>query len=144
MLVCLDKITAVRMHGLIDKYWQQTIQQQKQLVKQARDEQEEIEYQQYLQWLEATEYLVVISEAQNEVKTFQDWGLDIIPHRQIMKSRNLEEEFKKENHPFRLAIVCAMWLTGFDVPSLSTLYMDKPLQGHNLMRLQPRNGQSNH
>ncbi len=134
MLVCLDKITAVRMHGLIDKYWKQTIQQQKQLVKQARDEQEEIEYQQYLQWLEATEYLVVITEAQNEVKTFQDWGLDIIPHRQIMKSRNLEEEFKKETHPFRLAIVCAMWLTGFDVPSLSTLYMDKPLQGHNLMQ----------
>ncbi|MBO1051558.1 MAG: type I restriction endonuclease subunit R [Dolichospermum sp. DET50] len=134
MLVCLDKITAVRMHGLIDKYWKQAIQQQKQLLKQATDAQEAIEYQQHLQWLEATEYLVVISEAQNEVKTFQDWGLDIIPHRQIIKSRDLEEEFKKETHPFRLAIVCAMWLTGFDVPSLSTLYMDKPLQGHNLMQ----------
>jgi type I restriction enzyme, R subunit len=77
---------------------------------------------------------LVISEAQNEVKTFKDWGLDITPHRQIIKSRNLEEEFKKEKHPFHLAIVCAMWLTGFDVPSLATLYMDKPLQGHNLMQ----------
>ncbi|MBW4614149.1 MAG: type I restriction endonuclease subunit R [Desmonostoc vinosum HA7617-LM4] len=134
MLVCLDKITAVRMHGLIDKYWKQTIQAQKQLVKQAADEQEEVEHQQHLQWLQSTEYLVVISEAQNEVKTFKDWGLDIIPHRQIIKSRNLEEEFKNEKHPFRLAIVCAMWLTGFDVPSLATLYIDKPLQGHTLMQ----------
>ncbi|MEH1905738.1 MAG: type I restriction endonuclease subunit R [Nostoc sp.] len=134
MLVCLDKITAVRMHGLIDKYWKQAIQAQIQLVKQATDEQEEVEHQQHLQWLQSTEYLVVISEAQNEVKTFKDWGLDIIPHRQIIKSRNLEEEFKNEKHPFRLAIVCAMWLTGFDVPSLATLYIDKPLQGHTLMQ----------
>ncbi len=134
MLVCLDKITAVRMHGLIDKYWKQAIQAQKQLVKQAGDEQEKVEHQQHLQWLQSTEYLVVISEAQNEVKTFKDWGLDIIPHRQIIKSRNLEEEFKNEKHPFRFAIVCAMWLTGFDVPSLATLYIDKPLQGHTLMQ----------
>ncbi|MBD2495457.1 type I restriction endonuclease subunit R [Nostoc sp. FACHB-280] len=134
MLVCLDKITSVRMHGLIDKYWKQAIQAHKQLVKQAADEQEEVEHQQHLQWLESTEYLVVISEAQNEVKTFKDWGLDIIPHRQIIKSRNLEEEFKNEKHPFRFAIVCAMWLTGFDVPSLATLYIDKPLQGHTLMQ----------
>ena len=87
-----------------------------------------------MQWLQSTEYLVVISEAQNEVKTFKDWGLDIIPHRQIIKSRNLESEFKNEKHPFRFAIVCAMWLTGFDVPSLATLYIDKPLQGHTLMQ----------
>ncbi|MEH1832558.1 MAG: type I restriction enzyme endonuclease domain-containing protein [Nostoc sp.] len=93
-----------------------------------------MEHQQHLQWLQSTEYLVVISEAQNEVKTFKDWGLDIIPHRQIIKSRNLEEEFKNEKHPFRFAIVCAMWLTGFDVPSLATLYIDKPLQGHTLMQ----------
>ncbi|WP_193194304.1 UvrB domain 3-containing protein [Nostoc sp. MG11] len=122
------------MHELIHKYWRQTIQIQKQLVKQAADEQEEMEYQQHLQWLQSTEYLVVISEAQNEVKTFKDWGLDIVPHRQIIKSLNLEEEFKNEKYSFRFAIVCAMWLTGFDIPSLATLYVDKPLQGHTLMQ----------
>ena len=37
-------------------------------------------------------------------------------------------------HPFRVAIVCAMWLTGFDVPSLATLYLDKPLKAHTLMQ----------
>src|SRR5512137_2347459 len=39
-----------------------------------------------------------------------------------------------DEHPFRIAIVCAMWLTGFDVPSLSTLYLDKPLKAHTLMQ----------
>ena len=42
--------------------------------------------------------------------------------------------FLNEAHPFRIAIVCAMWLTGFDVPSLSTLYLDKPLKAHTLMQ----------
>ena len=41
---------------------------------------------------------------------------------------------RNEQHPFRIAIVCAMWLTGFDVPSLSTLYLDKPLKAHTLMQ----------
>ncbi len=35
--------------------------------------------------------------------------------------------------PFRIAIVCVMWLTGFDVLCLSTLYLDKPLKAHTLM-----------
>ena len=46
----------------------------------------------------------------------------------------LDDAFKEEEHPFRIAIVCAMWLTGFDVPSLSTLYLDKPLKAHTLMQ----------
>src|SRR4029077_20475181 len=37
-------------------------------------------------------------------------------------------------HPFRVAIVCAMWLTGFDVECLSTLYIDKPMKAHTLMQ----------
>ncbi|OQX05340.1 MAG: DEAD/DEAH box helicase, partial [Desulfobacteraceae bacterium IS3] len=61
-------------------------------------------------------------------------GLDIIPHRKKIKERELDKEFKNDLHPFRLAIVCAMWLTGFDVESLSTLYLDKPLKGHALMQ----------
>ena len=47
---------------------------------------------------------------------------------------SVEDAFKKESHPFRVAIVCAMWLTGFDVPCLGTLYLDKPLQAHTLMQ----------
>ncbi len=89
MLVCLDKITAVRMHGLIDKYWQQAINKQQQRIKQATDDQDAIEQQKYLHWLQETEYLVVISDSQNEVKTFRDdWKIDIKPHREKIISRS--------------------------------------------------------
>jgi type I restriction enzyme, R subunit len=46
----------------------------------------------------------------------------------------LDDAFKADEHPLRVAIVCAMWLTGFDVPSLATLYLDKPLKAHTLMQ----------
>jgi type I restriction enzyme, R subunit len=103
-------------------------------VRHALDEQDEQEQQRFLDWLVETERLVVISEAADEIHTFNEWGLDILPHRQIMKSRDLETAFKQDDHPFRVAIVCAMWLTGFDVESLATLYIDKPMKSHTLMQ----------
>ena len=134
MLVCIDKLTTVRMYNRIHHYWQQAIAQQETRVKRATDDQDLKEQQDYLNWLQSTEYAVVVSEAAGEERTFDDWGLDIRLHRDKLNRRDLEEDFKNENHPFRLAIVCAMWLTGFDVPSLATLYIDKPMQGHNLMQ----------
>jgi type I restriction enzyme R subunit len=86
---------------------------------------------------------VVVSEEQGEVKRFQDWKLDIKPHRKLLKEGfeladgtriDVETAFKREDHRFRIAIICAMWLTGFDVPSLATLYLDKPLKAHTLMQ----------
>jgi type I restriction enzyme R subunit len=134
MLVCLDKLTTVRMFDRIKKYWKQAIANQEIRVRRATDDQDLKEQQDHLNWLQSTECAVVISEAGNETQTFAEWGLDVRPHRDKMNRRDLEEDFKNENHPFRLVIVCAMWLTGFDVPSLATLYMDKPMQGHNLMQ----------
>src|SRR6202008_3703572 len=46
----------------------------------------------------------------------------------------VKDAFKDPEHPFRVAIVCAMWLTGFDVECLATLYIDKPMRAHNLMQ----------
>jgi type I restriction enzyme R subunit len=46
----------------------------------------------------------------------------------------LDERFKDTNDPLRLAFVCAMWLTGFDAPSCSTVYLDKPMRNHTLMQ----------
>ena len=51
-----------------------------------------------------------------------------------MNTQDLETRFKDEDDQFRLVIVCAMWITGFDVPPLSTLYLDKPLKSHTLMQ----------
>ena len=50
------------------------------------------------------------------------------------KRIDVETAFKDPAHPFRVAIVCAMWLTGFDVECLSTMYIDKPMKAHTLMQ----------
>jgi type I restriction enzyme R subunit len=63
-------------------------------------------------------------------------GLDIVPHRKRMNESqpSLDEKFKDTSDPLRLVFVCAMWLTGFDAPSCSTIYLDKPMRNHTLMQ----------
>ncbi|RCK31275.1 DEAD/DEAH box helicase [Thalassospira profundimaris] len=143
MFVTIDKITAVRMHGFIKEAWQSLIASLEADLKNARDDQDLLGRERHLSWMRETEIAVVVSDEQGEVDRFRKWGLDIGPHRKLMKEGfiledgkrlDLETAFKRENHPFRVVIVCAMWLTGFDVPSLSTLYLDKPLQAHTLMQ----------
>ncbi|MDD1419957.1 type I restriction endonuclease subunit R [Dolichospermum sp. ST_sed1] len=61
--------------------------------------------------------------------------LKMRPHIRSKKARkDLAKRFKKADDTFKLVIVRDMWLTGFDAPSLHTLYVDKPMQGHNLMQ----------
>ena len=143
MFVCLDKITCVRMHKLIDFYWQQEIKTKEKALASATDEQDLAWRERQLAWMKETLMAVVVSEEQGEVAKFEKWGLDIKPHRQLLKAGfeladgsrlDIEEAFKSSEHPFRVAVVCAMWLTGFDVPTLSTLYLDKPLKAHTLMQ----------
>ena len=153
MLVCIDKVTCVRMHVLIDRYWHERIAELEAEQKQTPDEQEAIYLKRQIHWMRETRTAVVVSEEQGEVDKFRKWELDITPHRRLIKEgmelpesmrkvpqfRNMQrmavdDAFKAQAHPFRIAIVCAMWLTGFDVPSLSTLYLDKPLKAHTLMQ----------
>jgi len=153
MLVCIDKITCVRMHRLIEFYWAERIRELEKALGKMADEQEEMYCSRQIGWMRQTRMAVVVSEEQGEVEKFRKWDLDITPHRRLIKEgmeltetmrqqpqfRNmqrlaLDDAFKEEAHPFRIAIVCAMWLTGFDVPSLSTLYLDKPLKAHTLMQ----------
>lgn len=157
MLVCIDKITCGRMYNLIEPLWKAKIAELKIILPQKQAElsgttdpdvreklQKEVEFRRgQLQWMESTIIEIIISEAQNEVRDFDKWKVDIIPHRERMKKGfetpdgkrvNVEDAFKDPQHPFRVAIVCAMWLTGFDVESLATLYIDKPMKAHNLMQ----------
>lgn len=132
MFICIDKITCVRMYNLVSKYWEQKKNQLKDPGAEAQ-----------LKWMNETKMAVVISEEQGEVAKFRAWNLDIQPHRKLIKDGfgdgkdkriELEDAFKDEAHPFRIVFVCAMWLTGFDVPSLANLYLDKPLKAHTLMQ----------
>ncbi|MDI1317906.1 type I restriction endonuclease subunit R [Flavobacterium sp.] len=134
MYVAMDKVTAVKMYDLITDEWQKYLEEKQREVAKIEDLQEQLTQQRELEWTRETEISVVVSGEQNEIDKFEAWGLDIEPHRLKMNTRDLEKEFKEENHPFRLAIVCAMWITGFDVKSLSTLYLDKPMKSHTLMQ----------
>jgi type I restriction enzyme R subunit len=157
MLVCIDKITCARMFQRIERRWQAKLAQLRALVpvKEAEvaaaadpDAHERLAakleaLRGQVQWMASTIIEIVISEAQNEVRDFQKWGFDIIPHRVVMKTGfetpdgkriAADDAFKDPQHPFRVAIVCAMWLTGFDVECLATLYIDKPMKAHNLMQ----------
>jgi len=134
MLVTLDKPTAVRMFDYISEYWKDYLAELKITIEKLTDEQEVAEKQLHYDKAANTEICVVISSEQNEVDKFKKLGLDIATHRRKFKERDLEKEFKDNDNPFRLAIVCAMWITGFDVPSISTIYLDKPIKGHTLMQ----------
>ena len=84
--------------------------------------------------MKSTDMAVVVSQSQNEIKELGDKGLDIRPHRKRMVEEDLDERFKDDSDPLRLVFVCAMWITGFDVPSCSTIYLDKPMKNHTLMQ----------
>lgn len=133
MFVCLNKVTCVRMYNYVQDYWQAEINHIKASLKDA-GQQEALELERKIKWLEDTEMAVVISQEQNEIQTFKKWGLDIKTHRTKMETRELDKEFKDSKNPLRVVFVCAMWLTGFDVKCLSCLYLDKPLKAHTLMQ----------
>ena len=143
MLVCIDKITCVRMHELIVPLWKKRIEELEAALAEIDDDQEVQFRTRQIAWMRDTLMAVVVSEEQGEVERFRKWKLDIKPHRKLIKDGfempdgqrlTLDIAFKREAHPFRVAIVCAMWMTGFDVPCLSSLYLDKPLKAHTLMQ----------
>lgn len=107
MVVSIDKATALRMYDKVRQYWP------------ADDK---------------TDMAVVVSAGQNEIEQMAKLGIDIVPHRKRINDEKLDEKFKEPNDPLRLVFVCAMWLTGFDAPSCSTIYLDKPMRNHTLMQ----------
>lgn len=134
MFVCLNKVTCVRMYNFVQQYWQEEIQELEHKIAGTTSDQEQMELSRKLEWMKQTEMCVVVSQEQNEIQKFKKWGLDILPHRMKMEKRELDKEYKDSDSTFRIVFVCAMWLTGFDVKSLSCLYLDKPLKAHTLMQ----------
>ena len=86
--------------------------------------------------LQTTDMALIVSPGQNEIEQMKKHGLDIVPHRQADERSQppLDEKFKDPDDPLRLVFLCAMWLTGFDAPSCSTVYLDKPMRNHTLMQ----------
>ena len=134
MMVSFNKVTCVRMYNYVQEYWQKEIKALRKHIEKEPSQQEVQEMKRKLQWMEETEMAVVVSQEQNEIQTFKKWRLDIIPHREKMEKRELDKEFKDADSKLRVVFVCAMWLTGFDVKTLSCLYIDKPMKAHTLMQ----------
>ena len=134
MMVSYNKVTCVRMYEYVQEYWQKEIALLEEQIAKSTSQQEVQELNRKLKWMQETEMAVVVSQEQNEVQTFQKWGLDILPHRTKMEKRELDKEFKDKDNKLRVVFVCAMWLTGFDVKTLSCLYIDKPMKAHTLMQ----------
>ncbi len=134
MVVSIDKATAISMYDRVRKHWEARIAELEAELAQATDEFERDELKGTLDYMRGTDMAVVVSQAQNEVEDLAKKGLDITPHRKRMLNEDMDEKFKDADDPFRLVFVCAMWMTGFDVPSCSTIYLDKPMQNHTLMQ----------
>jgi type I restriction enzyme R subunit len=134
MVVFIDKATALRMYDKVRKYWLRYMEGLKEELASATDRAQREELQEIIRYMEETDMAVVISPSQNEVEEMQQRGLDILPHRRRMVNEDLAGKFKKADDPFRIVFVCAMWMTGFDVPSCSTIYLDRPMRNHTLMQ----------
>jgi type I restriction enzyme R subunit len=133
MYVGLDKAAAVRMYDYVREAWVEHLAE----LRAQHDALPELERRwlaSRIELMETTDMAVVVSPSQNEIATLAKQGLDIRPHRARMNNEDLAEKFKAADDPLRLVFVCAMWMTGFDAPSVSTIYLDRPMRNHTLMQ----------
>ena len=139
MIISIDKFTSVRMYDKVQKYWKEEIKRLVGTVSKTNEVGKKHQLQKKLEFLRSVEMAVVISEDAGEEERFTKQGLDIKPHRTKLNStdangHDIEYRFKDPDDPLQLVFVCAMWLTGFDAPTVSTLYLDKPMKDHTLMQ----------
>lgn len=133
MFIAIDKATAVKMHDKVQKYWKEYLEKLKIQYATVTDSDKDILGDKII-FMQDTNMAVVVSQSQNEVEDLKKKGVDITPHRERMVREDLETKFKDSNDNFRIVFVCAMWITGFDVPTCSTIYLDKPMKNHTLMQ----------
>ena len=133
MVISIDKATAVKMFDKVQKHWKDYITRlRSEATTRSGKEQEVLKAR--IRYMEKTDMAVVVSPGQNEIDDLSQKGADITPHRTRMNAEDLDTKFKDADDPFRIVFVCAMWITGFDVPSCSTIYLDKPQRNHTLMQ----------
>jgi len=150
LVVSIDKATALRMYDKVKAHWAaETDRVRKELGEFAYRSRVDTpgpdlalrnahieELKARLELLSTTDMALIVSPAQNEIEQMRKLALDIEPHRRRMNESQpaLDEKFKDDSDPLRIVFVCAMWLTGFDAPSCSTVYLDKPMRNHTLMQ----------
>lgn len=139
MVICVDKYTAVKMYDKVLKHKTEHLKSLRKQLQQTLGEKEKAEIKKVIEYLNFMDMAVIISEDADEKDKFKERGLNIQFHRDRMNEldengKNVEDNFKDPEHKLQLVFVCAMWLTGFDAPTVSTLYLDKPMKNHTLMQ----------
>lgn len=134
MVVSVDKKTAVRMYTKVQAEWNRYLAKLRMDLSRMSDEYGQEKIEDKLRQHEDVDMAVMVSQSQNEIADLEPFEIDMKPLRERIVRGNLEEDFKKPDSNLRIIFVCAMWMTGFDVPNLSTLYLDKPLKNHTLMQ----------
>ena len=134
LVVSIDKLTTVKMYDKVRKYWKMYINELKEERKAITEGKKAITLEKQIAELENVDMAVVISEGQDEVKKFGEKNLDIRPHRKRITQEKLDVIFKDSKSKLKIVFVCSKWREGFDVPSLSTIYLDRPMKDHSLMQ----------
>lgn len=139
LVVSVDKFTAVKMYDKVQRLWKEEIKQLRGRIQETKNDIEKARLEKQLKFMRDVDMAVVVSAEAGEEEKFSAQGLNITPHRQRMEKvdahgHDIEYNFKDPEDKLQLVFVCAMWLTGFDAPTISTLYLDKPMQGHTLMQ----------
>jgi type I restriction enzyme, R subunit len=139
MVVSINKITAVRTYNRVQEQWRLYKEELRAQLALESNPDARIKLSKKIDYMEKTSMAVVVSDTAGDTERFATFSketgeqIDITYH-QRFKSQKLADDFKTPEHPLRIAFVCAMWMTGFDVPCLSTIYLDRPLKGHTLMQ----------
>lgn len=139
MVISVDKFTAVAMYDKVQRLWKDEITLLVGQISKAKSEPERARLKSIRDYMNSVEMAVVISEEAGEDEKFKKKGLNIAPHRERMSAidkqgHDIEYNYKDSENPLQLVFLCAMWLTGFDAPTVSTLYLDKPMKDHTLMQ----------
>lgn len=133
MVVSIDKATTIKMYDKVQLAWKTKLSSLKAKAKHTSGSRlNKLQFQ--IEHMENTDMAVVVSGGQNDDERLAKKGLDYKPHRERFLKEKIDEKFKDPEDNLRIVFVCAMWLTGFDAPSVSTLYLDKPLKSHTLMQ----------
>ncbi|KAB2313682.1 type I restriction endonuclease subunit R, partial [Betaproteobacteria bacterium SCN2] len=139
MVISVDKFTAVKMFDKVQDLWKDALKELVGRIGKSQNDIEKARLKKIVEYMRGVKMAVVVSAENGEDDKFKKQGLDIKPHRERMErldehGHDIEYNFKDPDDPLQLVFVCAMWLTGFDAPTVSTLYLDKPMKDHTLMQ----------
>lgn len=139
MVISVDQFTTVRMYDKVKNLWEKEQRNLQTRISKSKNDIEKAKLKNRLKYMSNVQMAVVISNPSAAKDRFNQNEISIQPHIDRLNKldgngNDVEDNFKDPEHPLQLVFVCAMWLTGFDAPTISTLYIDKPMKGHTLMQ----------